>query len=125
MTPQSGHVSNFCGSVDHLIEPADVHCFQIDSSVPPTLVHSGHSGWIRLELGGAFSQTVPFAILFARSLNVVGVLLGAIRETDLPDFIAREVKHLKGDVSSQLEKQVASFVVKEGVCHQLVLKRLP
>jgi len=50
MAPQSGHVSNFCGSVDALIEPADAHCSQIDSSAPPTLVHGGHPVWIRLEL---------------------------------------------------------------------------
>ena len=43
---------------------------------------------------------------------------------DVPDFIAREVEHLKGDVASKLKKQIASFVVQEGSCYQLVLKRL-
>jgi hypothetical protein len=50
LAPQSGYVSNFCGSVDPRIEPADVHCFQIDSSVLPTHVHGGHPVWTRLEL---------------------------------------------------------------------------
>jgi hypothetical protein len=50
MAPQSGHVSNFCGSVDPLIEPADVYCFERDSSAPPTPVQGGHPVWTRLEL---------------------------------------------------------------------------
>jgi hypothetical protein len=50
LAPQSGHVSNFCRPVVPLIEPADIHCFQIDSSTPPTLVHRGHPVWTRLEL---------------------------------------------------------------------------
>src|ERR1035437_1143480 len=33
-----------------LIEPADVHCFQSDSSAPPTLVQDGRAVWTRLEL---------------------------------------------------------------------------
>jgi hypothetical protein len=56
LAPQSGHVSNFWDSVDPLIETADVHCFQIDSSAPPTLVHGGHLVWTRLELAGALTK---------------------------------------------------------------------
>ena len=52
LAPQSGYVSNSCGSVDPLIEPADVYCFQSDPSAPPTLVHGGHPAWTRLELVG-------------------------------------------------------------------------
>ena len=50
LAPQSGYVSNFCGSVDPLIEPVDVYCFQDDSSAPPTLVQGGCPVRIRLEL---------------------------------------------------------------------------
>ena len=66
VVPPSGHLSNFCSSVDPPIEPADVYCFQIDSSAPLTLVQGGYPQWIRTpqagfrntELNiGIFSQT--------------------------------------------------------------------
>jgi hypothetical protein len=41
LAPQSGHVSNFCGSVDPVIEPVEVYCFQTDSCEPPTCVYLG------------------------------------------------------------------------------------
>ncbi len=50
LAPQSGHVSDFWGSVGPLIEPADVNCFQNNSSAPPTLVYGGHPVWKRLQL---------------------------------------------------------------------------
>lgn len=42
----------------------------------------------------------------------------------MPNLIAREVKHLKGNVTSKLEKQVSSFVVQQRTCHQPAVKRL-
>jgi len=50
LAPQSGHVSNFFGSVGDVIEPVDAYCFQNDSCEPLTCVHAGHPVWIGLEL---------------------------------------------------------------------------
>ena len=42
----------------------------------------------------------------------------------MPNFIAREVEHLKSDVHSKLKEQVAGFMVKDGIYDQLLLKRV-
>src|SRR5208337_291790 len=46
LAPQCGHVSNFCGPVDTVIEPVDAYCFQNDRGGPLTVsipgTQSGH-----------------------------------------------------------------------------------
>jgi hypothetical protein len=61
VAPQSGHVSNFSGTVDPLIEPADAYCFQSGWSAPPTLVHDGRPVWTRLELAWGAQNTFRMA----------------------------------------------------------------
>ena len=53
LAPHAGHVSNFCGVKRPLFEPADVHCFQSDSSVRSMVVQGARPVWTRLELAGA------------------------------------------------------------------------
>jgi len=84
LAPHLGHVSNSWGSVDPLIEPADVYCFQSDSSAPPTLVQAGHPVWTGLELAeevqGNFRMARgPRTDPIARR-DIVGVSAPPVRE---------------------------------------------
>jgi hypothetical protein len=55
--------------------------------------------------GKDFKKTDIVSRYDGQSLNVIGVLSGSIRETDVPDYVAREVEHLERDVSGKLESR--------------------
>jgi hypothetical protein len=85
------------------------------------LVKPGRSKYVRESPS---HKRVRFEVHFSHSLCLVGVLPSAIRETNVPNFIACEVVHLERDVSGKLKMKVASFIVENSVCHDLVLKRV-
>jgi hypothetical protein len=49
VAPHTGRISNFCGPVGDVIEPADVYCSQTDSCEPLTCVQARHPVLARLE----------------------------------------------------------------------------
>jgi hypothetical protein len=71
MTPQSGHVSNFCCPTGIVIEPIDPVRFQEDRRGTPVIVHDRPPAWTRLELakGTRDSRDPPGAAVSEQPLR--------------------------------------------------------
>ena len=79
MAPQSGRVSNFCGTTGTVIEPFNAGCFQKDRGGTSIIVHNTPPAWTHLELAALAECTAGSMISPDRPLDPAAPAGGSAR----------------------------------------------